>query len=150
MRKSHGWGWDPTLWKENEEMKKKFGKWGLFAGPTNPVGKSFTTPTGPKTLRSRRTRSTPKRWMVSPTQTSWPQRPESSIRSATSFHWFHNRGTSAKLVERLQQGALWWHDRSGQAHGCVHHAHEPLHLWRRDPMASVPHVVEGRGPELVY
>ena len=39
-----------ALRKENEEMKRKFVEGGLSAGPTNLVGRSFTTLSSPKTV----------------------------------------------------------------------------------------------------
>jgi len=39
-----------ALRKENEEMEKKFVERGSPARPTNLVGRSFTTPTDPKTV----------------------------------------------------------------------------------------------------
>jgi len=39
-----------TLQKENEGMKK-FVKEGPSIGPTHPTGRSFTTPTGPRTVK---------------------------------------------------------------------------------------------------
>jgi len=38
-----------ALRKENEEMKKKLVHEGPSVGPTNLTGRSFTTPTGPRT-----------------------------------------------------------------------------------------------------
>ena len=39
-----------ALRKENEEMKRKFVEGGLSTRSTNLVGRSFTTPTSPKTV----------------------------------------------------------------------------------------------------
>ena len=40
-----------ALWKENEEMRRKFVEGGPSTGSTNLVGRSFTTPPGPKTVK---------------------------------------------------------------------------------------------------
>jgi len=55
-----------TLRKENEEVKRKFVEVGSSVEPTNPVGRSFTTPPALKLLRSRRIRSTPRKLTMNP------------------------------------------------------------------------------------
>jgi len=46
-----------ALRKENEEMKMKFVEGGPYVGPTNLVGRSFTTPTDPKTVEEPKNKS---------------------------------------------------------------------------------------------
>jgi len=57
-----------NLRKENQEIKKLV-EGGPSLVPMNQVGRSFATAAGPQTEREPRKKTSPWRWMVSPTPT---------------------------------------------------------------------------------
>jgi len=59
-----------ALRKENEKMKRKLSGWRLSVGLTNLVGRSFTTPTGFKTVEEPKDKIHTQEVDESPTRTS--------------------------------------------------------------------------------